>query len=113
MCWCWLGLNFFDVATYAGDAQNRVLPLAGGLDSLSAEPTEETYNQGHDWYQILSRTGHLKMDQAIAHDLRVAAVIVFCIGFAIGVLLLIYMFRGSIRRFIDRRAKEAEATKRY
>lgn len=106
LCWCWLGLNLFDVATYAGDAQNRILPLAGGLDSLGAEASEETYNQGHDWYQILSRTGRLSMDQTIAHGLRVAAVVVFCIGLVIGALLLIYMFRGAIRRWTNKRITE-------
>lgn len=106
MCLPWVGLNLFDVATYAGDAQNRILPLAGGLNSIGLENTEETYNSGHDWYQILTRTGHLASDQAIAGGMRVAAVILFVVGLILGAVLIGYMLRGSIRRYIKKSAEE-------
>jgi hypothetical protein len=107
MCLPWVGLNLFDVAAYAGDAQARILPLAGGLDSIGQDG-EEVYNMGHDWYQILSRTGNLASDQAIASGLRVAGVVFFAAGLLLGAILLAYMVRGSIRRYINKRAKEAE-----
>jgi hypothetical protein len=110
LCWCWLGLNFFDVATYAGDAQARLLPLAGGLDSIGAADSETAYDQGHDWYQLLSRTGHLQADQAIAHFLRIAGTAVFVLGLVIGLVLITYMVAGSINRVADRRAKAANQT---
>lgn len=45
----WLGQNFIDVGVYAADAQDRALPLLGGLGPES-----------HDWYNILSMTGTLE-----------------------------------------------------
>jgi hypothetical protein len=110
MCWCWLGLNFFDVATYAGDAQNRLLPLATGLGGIGAEDSEATYDAGHDWYQLLSRTDHLQSADAIAHFLRVAGTVAFIIGLIAGAILLTYMFISSIRKWRDKRAEEAEKT---
>jgi di/tricarboxylate transporter len=105
MCWCWLGLNFFDVATYAGDAQTRILPLATGIAGIAEQGSEEVYDQAHDWYQILTRIGHLEWDQAIAQGLRLAGVIAFVIGLVLGAILVAYMLRGSIRRRIRSSAK--------
>ncbi len=51
----WLGQNFIDVAIYAADAQERTLPLLGGLGPES-----------HDWYNLLSMTGMLEHTSLIA-----------------------------------------------
>jgi hypothetical protein len=91
MCWCWLGLNFFDVATYAADARARLLPLSTGLAGLGEQGSDEAYDRAHDWYQLLSRTGHLQSDQAIAHGLRIAGTSVMILGIAMGTFLIINM----------------------
>lgn len=100
MCWCWLGINLFDVATYAADARARELPLAVGFGIFGVDPTnpDAAYDQGHDWYQLLSRTNHLNSDLAIAQGLRVAAVAMFVIGLTLGIILLIQMLATSFRR---------------
>lgn len=43
----WLSVGFFGVAQYAGDAQDRVLPLLGGG------------KDGHDWHNMLTMLGWL------------------------------------------------------
>lgn len=90
MCWCWLGINLFDVATYAADARARLLPLVtvGGIGDTS----DESYDRAHDWYQLLSRTNKLDADLVIARGLRVAAVVCFLIGFYFGIRLIWRMF---------------------
>lgn len=98
MCFCWLGLNFFDVATYVADAQSRLLPLATGLAGLGLPQNDATYNQGHDWYQLLLRTNHLQDDQVIAGFLRGAATIVTFIGIALGLALIVIMFMTFLKR---------------
>ena len=99
LCWCWLGLNLFDVAMYAGDARARLLPLVGP-GSYGADPTDPTsYDKMHDWYQLLNRTGHLDSDLVIAHGLRVAAVVCFVVGLALAGMLMVQMFYGTMKRF--------------
>ena len=56
----WLGASFMDCAPYVNDARARVLPL------LSGETGQEDW-EGHDWYQLLSRTGQLAHDHWFAH----------------------------------------------
>jgi len=51
----WLGQNFVDVSIYAADAQDRALPLLGGLGPES-----------HDWYNILTMSGLLEHTPLIA-----------------------------------------------
>jgi hypothetical protein len=84
VCMCWLGYSLFDVAMYAADATNRELPLVS-LDT-SADP-----NTAHDWFQILTRLGHLEWDQAVAHILRVAGSVSVVTGLIIGSVLVLYM----------------------
>lgn len=98
MCWCWLGLNLFDVASYAADARARVLPLATGLAGLYEQGSDEVYDRAHDWYQLLSRTGHLENDLIIARGLRIAATTTFVTGFIFGGILLTQMVVGFVRR---------------
>jgi hypothetical protein len=92
MCWCWLGYNLYDVSVYAADARARLLPLVGpgGL----GDGSDEAYDAGHDWYQLLSRTNHLSSDLAIARGLRIAAALCFVTGLTLGVILMIRMIIG-------------------
>lgn len=84
-CIGWLGLNMFDVATYAADARARLLSLA----TLSSD-----YDSAHDWYQILSRTGHLEWDHTIAQLLRTGASFAMVISLTLMTLLIILIIRA-------------------
>jgi len=99
-CLCWLAINMFDVATYVADARARLLPLSIGVGVLGVDPTnsDATYDQAHDWYQLLSRTNHLNSDLAIAQGLRIAATLVFIAGLVLGCTLLVHMFVGTMKR---------------
>lgn len=98
MCWCWLGMNLFDVATYAADARARLLPLATGLAGLYEQGSDETYDRAHDWYQMLSRVGRLDMDLTIARGLRVAGMTVFIVGLTAGSILIVQMICSKFKR---------------
>lgn len=100
LSFCWLGLSLFDVATYVADARTRELPLAmgPGVFGIDATNLEAAYDRGHDWYQLLSRTGNLSSDLAIAHGLRVAATIFFVLGLLLAGFMLLQMLVGSIQR---------------
>ncbi len=98
MCWCWLGMNLFDVATYAADARARLLPLATGLAGLYEQGSDETYDRAHDWYQMLSRLGKLEMDITIARGLRIAGISVFIIGLTAGSILIVQMLSSKFKR---------------
>ncbi len=56
----WFGENFLDIAPYIGDARAGVLPLLGGNFGHSSP-----YGF-HDWEFLLTETGLLRYDQAIA-----------------------------------------------
>ncbi len=100
LCFCWLGLNLFDVATYAADARARLLPLSVGPGILGINPadTDAAYDRAHDWYQLLSRIDRLDSDLAIAQGLRVAATVVFIIGLTLASILLLQMILSSVKR---------------
>lgn len=98
MCLPWLGLNLFDVATYAADARDRLLPL-GGWAGLSEQGSNEAYDKAHDWYQLLSRTHHLQSDQAIAHGLRVTGTSVILCGIILGSVLVTFMLLTTLNKF--------------
>ncbi|HSX17443.1 MAG TPA: hypothetical protein VLH86_05085 [Patescibacteria group bacterium] len=87
-CLCWVGFNLFDVAAYAADATTRNLPLVS-LD-VGADP-----DQAHDWYQILTRLGHLNWDLTIANYLRIAGSICIVLGLTMGLALVVYMVRRA------------------
>jgi hypothetical protein len=97
MCWCWLGLNLFDVATYAADARARLLPLATGFAGLFEQGSDAAYDRAHDWYQLLSRTNNLNADLAIANGLRIAGTVAFAIGLTIGTIMILQMFISTFR----------------
>lgn len=100
LCWGWLGINLFSVATYASDANSRLLPLSG-WGALSGDNSDQAYDNAHDWYQILSRTHHLNWDQTIGHFLRIAGSISFLIGLTIASILIFVMIKGSISRKLN------------
>jgi hypothetical protein len=52
----WVAQNCGNVATYVADARAQELPLVGGGE--------------HDWFYLLSATGHLNSDLAIARAVR-------------------------------------------
>lgn len=79
LCFIWVGLNLYDVATYAADARARMLPLA----TLASD-----YDSAHDWYNILSRLNKLDSDLAIARGMRLAGTIFVIIGTALALLLI-------------------------
>lgn len=79
-CW-WLGASLVDCAPYIADARARVLPL------LSGETGREDW-EGHDWYQLLSRTGHLKDDLLLARCFWLAGALLLLAALAWGVLVL-------------------------
>lgn len=60
VCLWWFGQNFLDIAPYINDARAGVLPLLGGN-------TGHTSPYGfHDWEYLLTETGLLQYDHAIA-----------------------------------------------
>ncbi|MDX1439845.1 MAG: hypothetical protein R3284_08090 [Rubricoccaceae bacterium] len=67
----WLGQNFIDVSIYAADAQERLLPLLGGLGPES-----------HDWYNILSMLGMLEYTPLVAG-------VIYFLAFPFWLLMLI------------------------
>lgn len=58
----WVGQNCGHIATYVADARAQELPLVGGGE--------------HDWFYLLSATGHLPQDLAIARAVRTTGVLV-------------------------------------
>ncbi|HSX29058.1 MAG TPA: hypothetical protein VLE73_00700 [Candidatus Saccharimonadales bacterium] len=97
LCFCWLGLNMFDVASYADDARARLLPLVGP-GSFVSDGSDASYDAGHDWYQLLSRTGHLNADHSIATLLRIGGTVAFFVGIALAATLIVCIAIGSSRR---------------
>lgn len=78
----WIGYNLFDVAAYAGDARDRLLPLA----TFATD-----YDSAHDWYQILTRLDMLHADKQIAAGLRVAATVFVLTGIVLASALVLRM----------------------
>ena len=82
LCLIWVSYNLYDVATYVADARVQLLPLVTLGDD---------YESAHDWYQILSRTGHLESDLAIARTMRITGLILAIIGTLFATVLLLVM----------------------
>jgi hypothetical protein len=75
---CWLGTNFFNVATYAADARTQDLPLVSPVDGAPI----------HDWFYLLDRTGMLQHDQLVALAFRFAGITAMLAGLAFGFWLI-------------------------
>jgi len=82
----WLGTNLHDVAAYAGDARSQSLTLVtpfGGGEII------------HDWHYLLSHTGLLEWDHAIAAVLRLSGFLAMLGGIAWGVVTVVWMIRNE------------------
>ena len=80
----WLSTNFFDVATYLGDAMEMTLPLVspfGGENTI------------HDWNYLLTRMNLLEHCQAISNLVRFLGVLTMLAGIVFGTWLLVHMWR--------------------
>ena len=74
-CLWWLAVNFMDLAPYIGDARSLTLPLLGGN-------TGESSPYGfHDWEYILTETGLLNYDQALANMAFATGVILMAVAY--------------------------------
>ncbi len=80
---CWLSVNLFDVARYAGDARAQELPL---VSPITGDPI-------HDWNFMLGSLGLLKHDTAIAGGIRALAILTMLAGLAAGGWLVWRMLR--------------------
>jgi hypothetical protein len=66
LCFGWLGINLFEVAVYAADAQARNLNL---VSPVTDQPI-------HDWAYLLNAVGiHLRHARSVAHALRALGVL--------------------------------------
>ncbi len=81
---CWLSVNLFDVARYAGDARAQALPL---VSPTSGDPI-------HDWGYLLGRIGMLHDDLIIARGIRALAVLTMLAGLVAGGWLVWRMLRS-------------------
>lgn len=90
LCFGWLSTNFFNIATYAGDARAMVLPLVTPFGSGDGAAS-------HDWNNMLGAAGWLEADQFIAFLFRAAAVIsmLFCLGAGAWMLWLMIIPTGK------------------
>jgi hypothetical protein len=87
VCFAWLSTNFFDVATYAGDARAMQLPLVspGGGGGYIEDM--------HDWHNMLGRMGMLSWDGTIAFLFRAAGSVSMLAALAGGAWLCWRMFK--------------------
>jgi hypothetical protein len=83
-CFGWLSVNFFEVATYAGDAVAKSLHLVtpGGGEPI------------HDWNYVLASMGWLRSTEEIALLHRVAAHLSMAACLAFGTWLVLTMARS-------------------
>ncbi len=81
---CWLSTNYYDVATYIGDARARDLPLVSpfGVGPIT-----------HDWQYMLSRLGMLELDTSIATFVRLLAAVSMLVGLGWGAWTVIMMIK--------------------
>jgi hypothetical protein len=77
----WFGTSLVDCAPYINDARARVLLLTSG-------ETGRTDWEGHDWFQILRRTGLLEWDHAFARTAWLLGVLAILAALAWGAYVL-------------------------
>lgn len=96
VCFWWFGENFLDLAPYINDARALVLPLVGGNTGRFSP-----YGF-HDWQFILTESGLLKYDHAIATGAAWVGGIIMITACCWGLILVMkqYQFiKDSIRPF--------------
>jgi hypothetical protein len=87
VCLWWTGENLMDLAPYINDARSLTLPLLGGN-------TGQTSPYGfHDWEYILTETGLLRHDHAIAIGSHYLGVFFMLLAFAWGAYILYKQYR--------------------
>lgn len=84
----WLGINLFEVATYAGDAVVRELPLVSPFAGVPI----------HDWNYLLGKLGLLDQATAVATLFRLGGSVFFLTGLAITIWLITVMLRTRAAR---------------
>lgn len=85
-CFFWFGESSVNLSFYIADAQTRSLPLLGGEGSI------------HDWNYLLSRTGLLNSEMAIATSVKVFGFIVMTGGIGVMTTLLITRLASQSNR---------------
>lgn len=89
LCFGWLSTNFFNVATYAGDAQAMALPLV--------TPFGLTPSIAHDWNYLLTQMGLLAFDGWVAFFFRFLGVLSMGICLFAGGWMVALMMKNSFR----------------
>ncbi len=84
----WFGQNFFDMAPYINDARALSLPLVGGNFGHSSP-----YGF-HDWEYILTETGLLNYDHALANASVATGTLLFLLSLSWAAYLLYKQFRN-------------------
>lgn len=74
LCFGWLSTNFFEVATYIGDAKAQALPLVG----FGVEPPQ------HDWHYLLGKMNLINQCEIIANGVRLLGVASMLVCFLLG-----------------------------
>lgn len=88
----WFGQNFFDIAPYVNDARSLTMPLVGGNFGHSSP-----YGF-HDWEYLLTESGLLQYDHAIAKLCVVIGTVLFLLSFAWGAFLLFKQFKNRMTK---------------
>jgi hypothetical protein len=83
----WIGENFLDMAPYINDARAGDLPLVGGNYGHSSP-----YGF-HDWEYLLTESGLLQYDHAIAKTAFAFGTLVMLLALAWGALLLLKQYK--------------------
>jgi hypothetical protein len=86
MTW-WAGENLMDVAVYIDDARTLQLVLLGGHTGAEVE--------GHDWEHILTLTGWLHRDHAIARSVQLAGAVLMLAALVWAVAMTIRDYKAS------------------
>lgn len=87
VCLWWYGENHLDLAPYINDARSLVLPLVGGTTGRQAP-----YGF-HDWQYILTESGLIQYDHAIAAGAQVLGATIMVLALAWGGYLVWQQFR--------------------
>lgn len=80
----WLSTNFFDVATYIGDAVKMNLPLVSPFGGENAI---------HDWNYLLNQFNLSEHHEVISNLVRLLGVFAMLDGLILGTWLLVLMWR--------------------
>ncbi|MCE1245607.1 MAG: hypothetical protein LWY06_03060 [Firmicutes bacterium] len=81
LCFGWLSTNFFEVATYAGDAKEQMLPLVG----------PGTEYPMHDWNFILKKFNMVNQCGDVANVFRFCAIIAMTACMFMGIYIIVKM----------------------